>query len=239
MSSNLLIRRLAVLFGEPKTDDPETFSAEYANALRGVDKDVLKTAGDLIVRERKWRSWPTVADILDVVDRAKAMHNAKARVGMTLTEIPNFDAWWSDLISDVRQASSEAEIQRAIDVMEPYWRAKWIQNGGQKCRMVEIQRHAEIRRCQLAGKPVPPRFEEEQSTPESRARCQQLRDELIVNLINTGRLKNSTKETHREATRRADFAAMQHQSPNAGLHMTAQGLTERSRRMMGERDDAA
>lgn len=38
-------------------------------------------------------------------------------------------------------------------------------------------------------------------------------------------------------TTRAAFEKMQTESPNAGAHMTAQGLTERSKAMTGERDE--
>ena len=235
LSSNPLVKRLLVLYGDPKTDDPDGFAAEYVNALRGLDKSVLQTAGDLIVRERKYRSWPTVADVLEVIDRAKAMHAARARVGVALTTIENFDAWWSDLITDVRTASDESAIDRAIAVMEPYWRAKWIRHGGPHCRMAEIQRHADIRRAVLRGQPIP-REHEEIATAETRARVQAIVDQMHRTMAD--RMPKERKPVRADMSREA-FEHMQNISPNAGLHMTRDGLSKRSKAMSGDREDAA
>lgn len=145
MSSSVLVKRLLVLFGEPKTDDPEAFIAEYRNAVQDVDPNVLKLAGDLIVRERKYRSWPTVADMLDVVDRAALKVKSAKGDAQVLEEIKDFDRWWTDIKGQMRNAQNLDDIRNVIALVRPYWSARWIAYG----RMDEIEELARERQFEL------------------------------------------------------------------------------------------
>jgi hypothetical protein len=57
---SIMIARFMTLYGEPKTDDLNSFMAEYDTAMSGMSPDVLKAATDMLVRRTMWRTWPTV-----------------------------------------------------------------------------------------------------------------------------------------------------------------------------------
>lgn len=123
MASNILVKRLAIIFGEPKTEDPEGFLSEYANATRGVEKDILNAAADVIIKQRKFRTWPTVAECLDAIDLAKKMVVSK---GKMLEPIPDFQKWFDDKIERMRAATKREEMQAIMDEVRPYDAARWI-----------------------------------------------------------------------------------------------------------------
>lgn len=123
MSSNPLVKRLAILFGEPKTEDPVGFLFEYANAFKGTPRDILDAAADVIIKQRKYRAWPTVAECLDAIDAAKRQIVSN---GMRLEPIENFDSWWTDKVSRVQAAQAVSEIDAVLAEVQPYDAAKWI-----------------------------------------------------------------------------------------------------------------
>lgn len=143
MSSNPLVKRLAIVFGEPKTEDPVGFLAEYANAFKGNSKDILDAAADVIIKQRKFRAWPTVAECLDAIDAAKKQI---VRNGIRLEPIENFDEWWQQMVTRVQWAHSVAEIDDAIAEVKPYAAAGWIGTW----RLPSLLDMAHIRRGQLA-----------------------------------------------------------------------------------------
>ena len=73
-------------------------------------------------------------------------------------------------------------------------------------------------------------------TSEQRARVQ-----ALVDAVKASTAVNIKPERRagREPTSRHDFEALQDHSPNANLHMTPAGLSERSKAMSGDREDAA
>lgn len=64
------IERLSTMFGEPKTNNPEAFIAEYAGALTGYDAEVLDLAIDRVIRSATF--WPKPAEVLAEVNRIAA-----------------------------------------------------------------------------------------------------------------------------------------------------------------------
>lgn len=144
MSSNPLVKRLAIVFGEPKTEDPVGFLAEYANAFKGTPKDVLDAAADVIIKHRKYRAWPTVAECLDAIDAAKRQI---VKNGLLLEPIENFDVWWASLVTAVQTAQNVAELDAAIAEARPYDDAGWIG----KWRLPSLLDMAHVRRGQITG----------------------------------------------------------------------------------------
>lgn len=144
MSSNPLVKRLAIVFGEPKTEDPAGFLAEYANAFKGTAKDILDAAADVIIKQRKFRAWPTVAECLEAIDSAKKQ---VVKNGLRLEPIENFDQWWGAMVARVETAQTVADLDAAIAEVEPYHAARWI--GG--WRLPSLKDMAHIRRGQLTG----------------------------------------------------------------------------------------
>lgn len=60
----MLIRRLVAVFGEPKTDDPELYLAEFERALTGWSAEILQLAGDKVINESVF--WPKPAEVIGV-----------------------------------------------------------------------------------------------------------------------------------------------------------------------------
>lgn len=73
-------------------------------------------------------------------------------------------------------------------------------------------------------------------TPEQRARVQALVDAAKASMAVDFKPE---RRPSREHTSRDAFEALQDYSPNANLHMTKAGLSERSKAMSGDREDAA
>ncbi len=59
-----LIRRLVAVFGEPKTDDPEIYLAEFEKSLKGWSAEVLQQAGDRVIKESVF--WPKPAEVIAI-----------------------------------------------------------------------------------------------------------------------------------------------------------------------------
>lgn len=62
MSQSTFIRRLHILFGEPKCDDLESFVGEYTDALGRYSTAEQDAAATALRDSHRYRSWPTVAD---------------------------------------------------------------------------------------------------------------------------------------------------------------------------------
>lgn len=120
--ANYMVEQLAVLFGEPKTSDPKAFVASYSNALANVPRDVLADATDWLVRHRKISAWPTIGECLDAVSHAKKQVKSN---GIGLEPIDNFEQWYGGLMSQIKHANHQNEIDAAISQIEPYAKAQW------------------------------------------------------------------------------------------------------------------
>jgi hypothetical protein len=138
VASNILVKRLAIIFGEPKTEDPEGFLAEYASATKGTEKDILNAAADVIIKQRKFRNWPTVAECLDAIESAKKQVVSK---GKMLETIENFDKWFEDKIERMRAAKTRPQMQAIMDEVRPYDAARWIapHRLGQLAKVMEAR----------------------------------------------------------------------------------------------------
>lgn len=144
MSANAFARKMAILFGEPKTEDPVGFLAEYANAFRDVPKALQERAADVLIRQRKFRSWPTVAECLDALAVARKQSRS-APIG--LQPIDNFDQWWDDRVEAIMGAPSQAVLSAELAKIQPYADAGWIAES----RMPEAMRLAGFRSRALRG----------------------------------------------------------------------------------------
>ena len=130
------VHRMATLFGDPTTNDMVAFAAEYENALRGNSDAVLQRAGDIIARDRIIRAWPTVGECLIAVKAAKNSPTGG------LPFIADFDRWWLDRINGIKKATTEAQMETHLQMIEPYAAAKLILSS----RMPEAMAAAEARR---------------------------------------------------------------------------------------------
>jgi hypothetical protein len=147
VSSNPLVKRLAIVFGEPKTEDPAAFLGEYAHAFKGTPKDILDVAADVIIKQRKYRNWPTVAECLEAIDAAKKQIVAKGKI---LEPIKNFDEWWDGICRRIDTAPSRDEVHDLLNEARPYHLARWMAEW----RMSALVEKAERRCGELYGKGI-------------------------------------------------------------------------------------
>lgn len=61
---NSLLERLAIIYGPPESPDPQAYMAEVAALIDGYSEQVLKAAGDAIIREYRGRGFPRPAEIV-------------------------------------------------------------------------------------------------------------------------------------------------------------------------------
>lgn len=143
--SNPMLAKLVTLYGEPKTDDPRDFLAEYAAAMKGFDNQTLKLAATNIAKTRMISSWPTIAECLDACRKAEGVAKHSS---IGLEKIDNWDHWYGGIMRDIRYASNERDIQLAIEQVRPYAMAKWCYPH----RLEEVETAGEKRRAELLVK---------------------------------------------------------------------------------------
>ena len=142
---NALLTKFVTIYGEPKTDDPKAFFAEYAAALKDFNAQTLKLAATNIARLRMISSWPTIAECLDACRRAEGVAKHSS-VG--LEPIENWDHWYGGIHRDIKYAENDKEIQIAIEKVRPYALAKWCYPH----RIDEVEAAGEKRRSELRSK---------------------------------------------------------------------------------------
>lgn len=100
-------RRFMVLYGAPNTVDPAAFVAEYNKALAGTDADLLQIASDLVVKQHKFRNWPTVGECVEAVQITAVRRNQERAFSR-----------WSTSRDDYVAPSSDARVRVAALVAE-------------------------------------------------------------------------------------------------------------------------
>lgn len=66
-----LLNRFVVLYGSPATTSLLDFYEEYGAVIDPYADDVIKMAGDILIRERDAKSWPTPAACHDACVKAQ------------------------------------------------------------------------------------------------------------------------------------------------------------------------
>jgi hypothetical protein len=62
MTVDQLLQRFAAQFGDPKTDDMETFFETYRDRLDGFSEDIISKACGRIIDHHTFPTWPTVGE---------------------------------------------------------------------------------------------------------------------------------------------------------------------------------
>jgi len=62
------LSRLQTMYGEPDSDDPAAFLAEYARLLRNYTAKELDGAGDIVLRRNRYKTWPTVGECVNACE---------------------------------------------------------------------------------------------------------------------------------------------------------------------------
>lgn len=77
--SGHFIDRMMLVYGEPDSDDPKAFMGEYARMLKGYSESVLNDALDRLLRTRKFKTWPTIAECVGAAEDVTAARAAANR----------------------------------------------------------------------------------------------------------------------------------------------------------------
>lgn len=78
-------QRFLNLYGAPDVVNPEAFVAEYDKALGGTDPSLLETASNALVKQHKYRNWPTIGECVAAVEAA-ALQRAQRREAETFNK---------------------------------------------------------------------------------------------------------------------------------------------------------
>lgn len=137
MSASDAVNKLAAMFGEPRTPDPELFLDEYAKALKGWDGLVLDRAVSEAIRECVY--WPKPADIIQRAERIAAeMYKPKPfddRYAWRPEPTPEEKARVQALVDAAKKALSANGLP-ADTVNPPDWKA------GQRPGFEKMQRES-------------------------------------------------------------------------------------------------
>lgn len=84
--SKRFMERMVLVYGAPESDDPPEFMREYARMLKDYRDDVLDAAMDRLLRTRKFKTWPTIAECLTAADdvitsRARSVPRSNETIG--------------------------------------------------------------------------------------------------------------------------------------------------------------
>ena len=87
--TNPLIKRLAIVFSDPESPDPEAFLEEYQRLVSKFPAAALSRAGDTLIRAGG-RNWPTPKQIVDACSDAEEalMATNSAKMGQKRPEWP-------------------------------------------------------------------------------------------------------------------------------------------------------
>lgn len=77
-AADRIVSRFVTMYGDPKTDNLEAYFDEYAKALHGFSSEVLELAGDRILRNHAYRSWPTIGECVKICREAAAILDPKS-----------------------------------------------------------------------------------------------------------------------------------------------------------------
>lgn len=66
-----MIERLLLMYGTPDVDDVESYLTEYARQLRNYSVDELSRGTDIILRSRKFKTWPTIGECIHAAEEAR------------------------------------------------------------------------------------------------------------------------------------------------------------------------
>jgi SLT domain-containing protein len=113
--SELMLKRFAVLYGEPKTNDLSAFVAEYEHALAGMSREVLTGGANRVIKAQEYRTWPTPGECVKAC-HAEAEHLAVQRERFAPKNIERTDKTWTPPTEEQKERARElvARAKQAI-----------------------------------------------------------------------------------------------------------------------------
>jgi len=79
--SNHFLRRMWAAYGPPHKNDFHSQEAiiEYARHVQGYSKPEMDEAADALLRSRKWKTWPTIGEMVQALQQAARIRLYQAR----------------------------------------------------------------------------------------------------------------------------------------------------------------
>lgn len=116
----LVLARFLTLYGEPKTDNLESFIAEYEAALAGMGREVLISGANRVIRAQEFRSWPTPGECVKAC-HAEAERMAIERERFSPKNIDEADRNWTAPTEESKRRVREllAETKRHMQSSLP------------------------------------------------------------------------------------------------------------------------
>jgi len=78
---NPMLLRFLSVYGPPKlVSDTTKFVSEYARQMRNFTDAELEAAADQLLRKRKYKSWPAIAECLEALENVQRRQRSKVLV---------------------------------------------------------------------------------------------------------------------------------------------------------------
>jgi hypothetical protein len=82
------MKRMVLVYGAPDTEEPEAFVAEYVRILKSYSDDILNAALDRLLKTRKFKTWPSIAECVGAAEDENAARVAANKPKKKPTEFP-------------------------------------------------------------------------------------------------------------------------------------------------------
>jgi hypothetical protein len=82
------MKRMVLVYGAPDTEEPEAFVAEYVRILKSYPDDILNAALDRLLKTRKFKTWPSIAECVGAAEDETAARVSANKPKQKPTEFP-------------------------------------------------------------------------------------------------------------------------------------------------------
>lgn len=125
--TNKMLQKFGLMYGPPVKDPhgAKEFIAEYARLLSQYSETELEAAADKIVRVRKFRTWPTIGDCIEVLENQRSDSHER-NAPQSRTE-PTYPEW-------TREARAVADKLVNCEMGRKAAREGWILSLHDYCR---------------------------------------------------------------------------------------------------------
>lgn len=97
-----MLEQLGIVYGVPDSPDPVAFLGKYAELLKRYSTTELEAGADRLISQRKFKSWPTVAECIAAVeDYRQDLHSRNAPEFQTKEAHPDWSQRAIDAADDL------------------------------------------------------------------------------------------------------------------------------------------
>jgi len=69
--TNVMLARLAKVYGQPESENPTAFLREYARLMHQYVDSEFEEATDRLLAARKYKTWPTIAECINALENVR------------------------------------------------------------------------------------------------------------------------------------------------------------------------